>query len=177
MTMASSVQNMNVRRPCRPPGPDSPLPAGAALQLGVPCALAGLAPCTLSQPAAVDRPCARAVALQAMSVHSYGKTGFGLGALGLEFVPFIAGNRSRLLGDPATLPFVVTEHSPHTTAAWNTIETTADVYYEASRMGSQILFQALNGFSSCAAPSRPGCAVPCPRACPPQGHRALLSAQ
>ena len=38
------------------------------------------------------------------------------------------------------LPYSVTEHAPHTTALWNTIATTGDVYYEASRLASQILF-------------------------------------
>lgn len=79
---------------------------------------------------------------------SAGKTGYELGLLGSTFAPWIAGNRSRLPGDPATLPFVVTEHAPHTTATWNTVTSTGDQDWEAARLGSQILFNAAQGFET-----------------------------
>ena len=100
---------------------------------------------------------------QAFSVHSYGKTGLGLGQLGTTFVPWIASNRSRLSGDPTVLPYAVTEHAPHTTALWNTVATTGDVCYEASRLGSQILFNVRSAASAPPAFGRfelPGRSVP-----------------
>ena len=86
--------------------------------------------------------------MMAMSVHSYGKTGLELVLLGTTFAGYIASNRSRLPGDPATLPYAVTEHAAHTTATWNTVATTADQFFEASRLGSQILLNAAQGFET-----------------------------
>ena len=84
-------------------------------------------------------------------MHSYGKTGLGLGQLGTGIVPLIASSRSRLSGDPALLPYAVTEHAAHTTALWNDIASTGDVYFEASRLGSQILFNVRS--AACAPPA------------------------
>ena len=86
--------------------------------------------------------------MNALSVHSYGKTGLELLTLGLGFVPLIAGNRSRLAGDPDVLPYSITEHAAHTTASWNSVPTTGDVFFEASRLGSQLLLNAAAGFET-----------------------------
>lgn len=77
-----------------------------------------------------------------------GKTGYALGVMGAAFTAEIASNRSRLPGDPAVVPFALSEHAPHTTAVWNAQPTTGDVFFEASRLGSQILFSAAQGFET-----------------------------
>lgn len=48
----------------------------------------------------------------------------------------------------ATLPLVVTEHASHTTAAWNALITHGDQDFEASRLGSQLLYMQLQGIET-----------------------------
>lgn len=71
----------------------------------------------------------------ALSVHSYGKTGWELGRLA---------NGSASAG----VPFAVTEHAAHTTAAWNSIDTTADTPFEAARLAGQLVYMAAGGWES-----------------------------
>ena len=47
-----------------------------------------------------------------------------------------------------TIPLVMTEHASHTTGAFATISSTYDTPYEASRLGTQVLFQALGGWDT-----------------------------
>ena len=87
--------------------------------------------------------------MNAYSMHTYGKTGYQLASLATGLAAQI--NASRPLPLPAsqlTLPFVVTEHATHTTNVFNNISSTLDTGYEASRLGGQVLYQALNGFES-----------------------------
>ena len=85
--------------------------------------------------------------LDEFSIHSYGKTGIGLGQLCNGDVASIAwarGARGASAGAMlAQIPVAVTEHAAHTTAAWNSLGSTQDNDYEASRLGAQILFMAI----------------------------------
>lgn len=72
-------------------------------------------------------------------MHTYGKTGQQL------FSTLSGLNTSvNAIRTPASrpLPIVVTEHASHTAADWNGIQSTADNDFEASRLASQLLWQA-----------------------------------
>lgn len=88
--------------------------------------------------------------ISASSTHAHpGKSGFNLGLVGTSnFGSNIANSRITGFGGPPSLPYAVTEHASHTTANFNSMQTTGDVYFEASRLGSQILFNAVSGFES-----------------------------
>lgn len=86
--------------------------------------------------------------MNAFSLHSYGKTGYGLMQLGNGTAAGIAAARVPAAGAPATLPYTVTEHAPHTTATWTTLQTSLDDNFEASRLGAQILYQAMFGWET-----------------------------
>jgi hypothetical protein len=43
---------------------------------------------------------------------------------------------------------LTTEHASHTASAWNALDSTSDDAYEASRLGSQLLWMASYGLSS-----------------------------
>jgi hypothetical protein len=46
-------------------------------------------------------------------------------------------------------PLVVTEHAAHTSGSWNSLPSNADFNFEATRLASQLIRAALNGFETC----------------------------
>jgi len=92
---------------------------------------------------------------QAISYHSYGKTGFQLAIATLTAVD----TGARALHDStnavaaggnnkAVMPILVTEHQSHTNANWNTFVSNGDSFFEASRLANQIVSQMLMGYES-----------------------------
>ena len=90
-------------------------------------------------------------ALQNMNVyslHSYGKTGYQLGALVNSSAAAVAAAPRQAPIVQAALPIATTEHNAHTTAVWNTLATTGDTDYEAARLAGQLAYMAAGGFES-----------------------------
>ena len=77
----------------------------------------------------------------------YGKTGFELYGTSSINVANLTVSRAAPVNQ-AVLPFMITEHAAHTTADWNTIGTTCDTYFEASRLASQLLYMTQNGWET-----------------------------
>lgn len=77
-------------------------------------------------------------------MHTYGKTGQQLSATVTGLYASV-----NAIHTPANspLPIVVTEHQSHTNADWNSIASTSDSDFEASRLGSQLLYLARRGLS------------------------------
>jgi hypothetical protein len=77
------------------------------------------------------------------SYHSYGKIGSDLGDDSVYLQNSI--NQAQLLmSRNHRIPLVITEHNTHTSSDWNTINSTADDDFEASRLASQIVNLILN---------------------------------
>ena len=68
--------------------------------------------------------------MNAYSFHSYGKSGSSL-AEDIRYLQNSINNSS--------LPVIITEHNSHTSSDWNTINSTPDDDFEASRLASQII--------------------------------------
>lgn len=114
----------------------------------------------------------------AISQHSYGKTGYALRALGQGAVAGIAANRTQPF--PAaypTLPYVLTEVAAHTTGTFDGLATTYDTNFEASRLGGQLIGQALDGWDTYVfkVRARPNRTPTDPLSSPPR-RRSLLPA-
>ena len=84
--------------------------------------------------------------MNAFSLHTYGKQGYAIWQLG-NFTMYSI-NASRVPPVNVALPYAVTEHAAHTTASWNGYATTADTYYEASRLGAQLLWNAIGALTT-----------------------------
>lgn len=130
MTYNASVQNLNVRNPGKIPI----LVSSAQLSLS-----------PHSSPFFNRRSIAlHFFPLQAYSYHTYGKTG-------QQIYQTTAGLYTSVnaVHTPASSPLrvVITEHASHTAADWTSIASTCDNDFEASRLGSQLLWLVRGGSS------------------------------
>ena len=92
---------------------------------------------------------------QALSYHSYGKTGHQLALAtqtmynGTQIFHDEAGVASSGIStNLANMPVLLTEHQSHTNGNWNALSSNCDSTFEASRLANQILSQAVLGFES-----------------------------
>ena len=70
------------------------------------------------------------------SFHSYGKTGSGISS-DLDYLISSVNSDSSI---PNSIPVIITEHNTHTSSSWDTLISTTDDDYEASRLASQIIY-------------------------------------
>ena len=92
---------------------------------------------------------------QALSYHSYGKSGhqLQLSTSGMFSAMQVyhdeAGiGSSGISTNLANMSILLTEHQSHTNGIWNTLASNCDSTFEASRLANQILSQAILGFES-----------------------------
>ena len=99
---------------------------------------------------------------QAMSYHSYGKSGHQLAQTtttmwqGANYYHDETGvAASGISTNLATMPVLVTEHQSHTNGNWNLLSSNCDSPFEASRLANQILSNAILGYESYIFKARP----------------------
>jgi hypothetical protein len=68
--------------------------------------------------------------MNAYTFHSYGKSGSSLA----EDIKYLQNSI-----DNSSIPIIITEHNSHTSSDWNTINSTPDSDYEATKLASQII--------------------------------------
>ena len=103
---------------------------------------------------------------QALSYHSYGKSGHQLQLStmamynGTQIFHDEAGIASSGIStNLANMPVLLTEHQSHTNGNWNSLASNCDSTFEASRLANQILSQAIMGYESYIFKVRPACSI------------------
>ena len=92
---------------------------------------------------------------QALSYHSYGKSGHQLQLSttamwqGTQLYHDESGvTASTISTNLVNMPVLLTEHQSHTNGNWNSLASNCDSTFEASRLANQILSQAILGYES-----------------------------